>query len=63
MFAAALKKPALKMADCLLWVGEELLLQARVFKYFGVLFTSDGTIEQDMYQCFGAASVVMQALY
>lgn len=41
----------------------KLLHQARELKYFGVLFTSDGTIEQDMDQCFSAASVVMQALY
>lgn len=52
----------LKNGGLLLWVGEELLHQAREFKYFHK-FTIDGTIEEDMGQCFGDASVVMQALY
>lgn len=50
-----------KMVDYLLWMGGELLPQAKVFKYLGVLFMSDGRMEWD--RQFGAASVVMQALH
>lgn len=39
----------------------KLLPQAKVFNYLGVLFMSDGRMERDRW--FGAASVVMQALY
>ena len=33
------------------------------FKYLGVLFTSDGRIEQEINRRIGAASAVVQTLY
>lgn len=44
------------------WLESELLPQAKEFKYFRVLFTSDGKMEHEMYRQIGAASAVMQAL-
>lgn len=41
----------------------ELLPQAMDFKYLGVLFTSDGRMEQEKQVVVGMASVVMQELY
>lgn len=40
-----------------------LLLQAREFKYLGVLYTSDRRMECKMDRRFVEVSVVMQALY
>lgn len=37
--------------------------QAWEFKYLGVLFASDGRMEQWLDRQFGAASVIMKALY
>ena len=33
------------------------------FQYFRVLFTSEGRMEQEINQCIGTASTVMQALH
>jgi len=52
-----------KMVDCSLRVGNELLPQAKEFKYLRVLFTSEGRMEREMDRRIGAASAVMRALY
>ena len=52
-----------KTVECSLRVGSELLPQAKDFKYFGVLFTSEGKMEREMDRRIGAASAVMRALY
>ncbi len=52
-----------KKVDCALWVGSELLPQAKEFKYFGVLFTSEGKMEHEIDRLIGAASAVMWALF
>ncbi len=52
-----------KMVDCSLWVGSELLPQAKEFKYLGVLFTREGKTECETGRWIGAAAAVMQALY
>ena len=52
-----------KTVECFLWVGSELLPQAKEFKYLGVLFTSEGKMEREMDRRIGAASAVMRALY
>jgi len=49
--------------ECSLRVGNELLPQAKEFKYLGVLFTSEGKMEREMDRRIGAASTVMRALY
>ncbi len=48
-----------KTVDCSLWVGSELLPQAKEFKYLGVLFTGEG----EMDRWIGAAGAVMQGRY
>ncbi|TWW77409.1 hypothetical protein D4764_12G0007990 [Takifugu flavidus] len=53
---------ARKKVECLLRVGEEVLLQVEVFKYLGILFTSEGSMEREIDRRIGAASAVMQAL-
>ena len=45
-----------------LQVGEEMLLQAEEFKYLGVLFMSEGKMEQEIDKRIGAASAVMRTL-
>jgi len=37
-----------KTVECSLWVGSELLPQAKELKYLRVLFTSDGKMERVM---------------
>lgn len=49
----------LKMVDRLLQVGTKLLLQARGFKYLGVLFMSKGRTECEMDWQIGKSSAVM----
>ena len=51
-----------RKVDCLLQVGEEILLQVEEFKYLGVLFMSEGKIEREIDRQIGAASTVMWAL-
>ena len=51
-----------KPVDCPLQVGEELLPQAKEFKYLGVLFTSEGKMEREMDRRIGAASADLRAL-
>ncbi|TWW71177.1 hypothetical protein D4764_17G0006600 [Takifugu flavidus] len=46
-----------------LWVKEEILPQVEKFKYLGVLFTSEGRMEQEIDRRIGAASAVMQTLH
>ncbi|TWW60942.1 hypothetical protein D4764_05G0010320 [Takifugu flavidus] len=51
-----------KKVECLLWVREEVLPQVEEFKYLGILFTSEGRIEQENNRQVGAVSAVMRAL-
>ncbi|TWW57619.1 hypothetical protein D4764_07G0003380 [Takifugu flavidus] len=37
-----------KKVECLLWVKEEILPQVEEFNYHGVLFTSEGRMEQEI---------------
>ncbi|KAM4551690.1 putative transposon-derived protein F52C9.6 isoform 1-T3 [Odontesthes bonariensis] len=50
-----------KRVECPLRVGNEILLEE--FKYLGVLFTSEGRMEQEIDRRIGAASAVMRALH
>ncbi len=43
-------------------VGEELLLQVEEFRYFGVLFMSEGKMKREMDRWIGAASAVMRTM-
>ncbi len=47
-----------KPVDCPLQVGNASLPQVKKFKYLGVLFTSEGTMERETGQRIGAAGVV-----
>ncbi|TWW60956.1 hypothetical protein D4764_05G0010460 [Takifugu flavidus] len=49
--------------ECLLRVKEEILPQVEEFKYLGVLFTSEGRMEQEIDRRIGAASAVMRTLH
>ncbi|TWW73526.1 hypothetical protein D4764_15G0009200 [Takifugu flavidus] len=52
-----------KKVECLLRVKEELLPQVEEFKYLGVLFTSEGKMEQEIDRRIGAVSAVMRTLH
>ncbi|TWW77392.1 hypothetical protein D4764_12G0007820 [Takifugu flavidus] len=52
-----------KKVECLLRVKEEILPQVEEFKYLGVLFTSEGRMEQEINRRIGAASAVMRTLH
>ncbi|TWW59397.1 hypothetical protein D4764_06G0009270 [Takifugu flavidus] len=52
-----------KKVECLLRVKEEILPQVEEFKYLGVLFMSEGRMEQEVDRRIGAASAVMRALH
>ena len=52
-----------KTVECSLWVGSELMPQAKEFKYLEVLFTSEGKMEREMDRWIGAVSAVIQVLY
>ena len=51
-----------KPMDCLLWVGNEFLLQVKEFKYLGILFMSEGTREREMGRSIGSAGAVLLSL-
>ncbi|TWW62612.1 hypothetical protein D4764_04G0012590 [Takifugu flavidus] len=51
---------AWKKVECLLRVGEEILVEE--FKYLGILFTSEGRMEREIDRRIGAVSAVMRAL-
>uniref|UniRef100_A0A8D3C086 Reverse transcriptase domain-containing protein n=1 Tax=Scophthalmus maximus TaxID=52904 RepID=A0A8D3C086_SCOMX len=51
-----------KPVDCLLPVGNEPLPQVKEFKYLGVLFASEGTMEREIGRRIGAAGVVLHSL-
>ncbi|TWW68233.1 hypothetical protein D4764_19G0000310 [Takifugu flavidus] len=51
-----------KKVECLLWVKEEILPQVQEFKYLGVLFTSEGRLEQEIDRRI-AVSAVMRSLH
>ena len=51
-----------KRAECLLWVGSEVLPQVQVFKYLGILLISDGRWERVIDRQIDAASAVVQTL-
>ena len=48
--------------DCLLRVGNESLPQVKEFKYLGVLFASEGTMEREIGRRIGAAGAVLHSL-
>ncbi|TWW74494.1 hypothetical protein D4764_14G0004970 [Takifugu flavidus] len=52
-----------KKVECLLRLKEEILPRVEEFKYLGVLFTSEGRMEQDIDRRIGAASAVMRTLH
>ncbi|TWW73530.1 hypothetical protein D4764_15G0009240 [Takifugu flavidus] len=52
-----------KKVECLLRVKEEILPQVEEFKYLGVLFTSEGRMEQEDDRRIGVASTVMRTLH
>uniref|UniRef100_A0A8C5CRJ5 Reverse transcriptase domain-containing protein n=1 Tax=Gadus morhua TaxID=8049 RepID=A0A8C5CRJ5_GADMO len=52
-----------KPVDCLLRVGNESLAQVKEFKYLGVLFASEGTMEREIGRRIGAAGAVLRSLY
>ncbi|KAK0135552.1 hypothetical protein N1851_028597 [Merluccius polli] len=52
-----------KRVECTLRVGDEILPQVEEFKYFGVLFTSEGRMEREIDRQIGAASAVMRTLH
>ncbi|TWW77616.1 hypothetical protein D4764_12G0010060 [Takifugu flavidus] len=52
-----------KKVECLLRVKEEILPQVEEFKYLGVLFTSEGRMEQEIDRRIGAASAVTRTLH
>ncbi|KAK0149597.1 Lipoma-preferred partner [Merluccius polli] len=52
-----------KRVECTLRVGDEILPQVEVFKYLGVLFTSEGRMEREIDRRIGAASAVMRTLH
>ncbi|KAK5873269.1 hypothetical protein PBY51_018325 [Eleginops maclovinus] len=49
--------------DCPLQVGNEALPHVKEFKYLGVLFSSEGTMEREMGRRIGAAGAVLQSFY
>ncbi|KAL3041038.1 hypothetical protein OYC64_011923 [Pagothenia borchgrevinki] len=51
-----------KPMDCPLQVGTESLPQVKEFKYLGVLFSSEGTMECEMGRRIGAGSGTAVAL-
>ncbi|TWW77032.1 R2DM Retrovirus-related Pol polyprotein from type II retrotransposable element [Takifugu flavidus] len=52
-----------KKVACLLRVKEDILPQVEEFKYLGVLFTSEGRMEQEIDRRIAAASAVMRTLH
>ncbi|TWW57405.1 hypothetical protein D4764_07G0001240 [Takifugu flavidus] len=52
-----------KKVEFLLRVKEEILPQVEEFKYLGVLFTSEGGMEQEIDRQIGVASAVMRTLH
>ena len=52
-----------KPMDCLLRVGNESLPQVKEFKYLGVLFASEGTMEREIGRRIGAAGAVLHSLH
>ncbi|CAB1446035.1 unnamed protein product [Pleuronectes platessa] len=51
------------ISTCLLRVGNESLAQVKEFKYLGVLFASEGTMEREIGRRIGAAGAVLRSLY
>ena len=49
--------------ECQLQVGNESLPQVKEFKYLGVLFASEGTMEREIGRRIGAAGAVLRSLY
>jgi len=52
-----------KKVECSLRVGSKLLPKAKEFKFFGVLFKSEGKMKWELDILIGAACAVMRALY
>ncbi len=49
--------------DYSLWVGSELMPQAKELKYLGILFISEGKMERETDRWIGAAAAVIWTLY
>ena len=47
-----------KKVECLLQVREDILPQVEMFKYLGVLFTSEGKTKQEVNRRIGASAVM-----
>ncbi|TWW67270.1 hypothetical protein D4764_02G0003110 [Takifugu flavidus] len=64
-FAAACEAAGMKIntSKFKAMVKEEILPQVEEFKYLGVLFTSEGRMEQEIDRRIGAASAVMRTLH
>ncbi|TWW67188.1 hypothetical protein D4764_02G0002290 [Takifugu flavidus] len=52
-----------KKVECFLRVKEKILPQVEEFMYLGVLFMSEGRMEQEIDRRIGAASAVMRTLH
>ncbi|KAK3539573.1 hypothetical protein QTP70_010272 [Hemibagrus guttatus] len=52
-----------KKVACTLQVGGEFLPQVEEFKYLGVLFTSEGSMDREIDRRIGAAAAVMRSVY
>ena len=52
-----------KRVQCPLRVGNEILPEVEEFQYLGVLFTSEGRMEQEIDRRIGVASAVLRALH
>ncbi|KAK3542555.1 hypothetical protein QTP86_029613, partial [Hemibagrus guttatus] len=52
-----------KKVACTLQVVGEVLPQVEEFKYLGVLFTSEGSMDREIDRRIGAAAAVMQSMY
>ena len=51
-----------KRVEYSLRVGNEIIPQVEEFKYFGVLFRSEGRMEREIEGRIGAAAAVLRAL-
>ncbi|TWW54789.1 hypothetical protein D4764_0289820 [Takifugu flavidus] len=62
-FATACEAAGMKISTSKSEAMEEILPQVEEFKYLGVLFTSEGRMEQEINRRIGAASAVMRTLH
>ncbi|TWW63998.1 hypothetical protein D4764_03G0010060 [Takifugu flavidus] len=62
-FAAACEAAGMKISTSKSEAMEEILPQVEEFKYLGILFTSEGRMEQEVDRRISAASAVMRTLH